>query len=135
MQNDDPESQWWVSQSLHPPYETRALEPQSLPKSGECDKIEVMKSSTITPGTEAEVWLRILYPDKKMTADVAHAILGLSFPPADLKRMTELSAKAQAGVLTPDEDFEMDNIERVGSILSILKSKARQALKRTKRRA
>jgi hypothetical protein len=93
-----------------------------------------MKSATVTPRTEAEVWFRILYPDQKMPPDVARAILDLSFPPVDLNRMSELSAKARAGVLTPAEDVEMDNIERVGSILSILKSNARQALKRPKRR-
>jgi hypothetical protein len=47
--------------------------------------------------------------------------------------MRELSAKARRGTLTPEEDAEMDNFERVGSILSILKSKARQVLKRSRR--
>ena len=37
--------------------------------------------------------------------------------------------------LTPEEDAEMDNLERAGSILSTLKSKARQVLKRSSRRA
>ncbi len=47
--------------------------------------------------------------------------------------MRELSAKARAGTLTPAEDEKMDAYERAGALLSILKSKARQALKKTGR--
>jgi len=49
--------------------------------------------------------------------------------------MRELSARARAGTLTTEEDAEMDNFERVGSILSTLKSKARQTLKGSSRSA
>lgn len=49
--------------------------------------------------------------------------------------MRDLSAKARAGTLTPEESDQMDNFERVGSILSTLKSKARQILKSSKRDA
>jgi hypothetical protein len=45
--------------------------------------------------------------------------------------MHELSSNARTGTLTPEEDAEMDNFERVGSVLSTLKSKARQVLKRS----
>ena len=72
----------------------------------------------------------ILHPDEDLSPRTARAILGLSFPKNDVARMHELSAKARAGTLTPEEDAQMDNFERVGSILSILKSKARQVLKR-----
>jgi hypothetical protein len=90
-----------------------------------------MKTATLAPKTEAEVWLRILHPDDNLSPRVANAILGLSFQKDDLARMHELSAKARAGSLTPEEDAEMDAFERVGSILSTLKSKARQVVKRT----
>ena len=90
-----------------------------------------MKTATLAPKTEAEVWLRILHPDDDLTPRVANTILGLSFRKDDLARMHELSAKARAGTLTPEEDAEMDTFERVGSILSTLKSKARQVIKRT----
>ena len=49
--------------------------------------------------------------------------------------MHELSAKARAGTLTPEEDAEIDDFERAGSILSTLKSRARQVLKRSSRGA
>ena len=92
-----------------------------------------MKTASLPPSTEAEVWLRILHPDEELSPRVARAILGLSFPKNDISRMHELSAKARAGTLTPDEDTEMDDFERVGSILSTLKSKARQVLRRSSR--
>jgi hypothetical protein len=96
-------------------------------------KMTAMKTASLAPKTEAEVWMRILHPDEKLPPRVAGAILGLSFPKADVIRMRELSAKARAGSLTPEEDAEMDNYERVGAILSTLKSKARQVLKRLSR--
>ncbi len=92
-----------------------------------------MKTTALAPKTEAEVWLRILHPDEEMSPRAARAILGLSFSNTDVTRMHELSAKARSGTLTPEEDAEMDNFERVGSILSILESKARQVLKRSNR--
>ena len=94
-----------------------------------------MKTASLAPKTEAEIWLRILHPDEELSPRVARAILGISFPKNDISRMHELSAKARAGTLTPEEDAEMDNLERVGSILSTLKSKARQILKRSSRGA
>ena len=90
----------------------------------------MLPMKALAPKTEAEVWLRILHPDDELSPGVSRAILGLSFPEREIDRMHELSAKARAGSLTPEEDAEMDNFERVGSILSILKSKARQVLKR-----
>ena len=94
-----------------------------------------MKSSSLAPKTEAEVWLRILHPDDELSPTVARAILGLSFPKDEISRMRKLSAKARAGRLTPEEDAAMDNYERAGSVLSALKSKARQVLKRSSRGA
>lgn len=86
--------------------------------------------TAIPPSLEAEIWLHILHPDRKLSARVANAFLKLSFPEGDLARMHDLSAKARKGTLTADEDAEMDGYERVGTLLSTLKSKARQVLKR-----
>jgi hypothetical protein len=94
-----------------------------------------MKTRPLAPNTEAEVWLRILHPDEEFSPRVARVILALSFPKNDVARMRELSAKARAGTLTPYENAEMNDLERVGSILSTLKSKARQVLKRSSRGA
>lgn len=94
-----------------------------------------MKNASLAPKTEAEVWLRILHPDDDLSPPVARAILKLCFPADEISRMRELSAKARAGTLTPEEDTLMDNYERAGSILSTLKSRARQVLKRSSRGA
>lgn len=94
-----------------------------------------MSTAPLAPQTEVEVWMRILRPDRPLTPRLARAILGLSFPEADAARMHELSAKARAGTLTPREDAEMDDFERAGALLSTLKSKARQVLKRPGRGA
>ncbi len=72
---------------------------------------------------------RIQHMKSTITPNMARAVLRLSFPKAHRDRMRKLSAKARAGALTPDEDSEMDDFERAGALLSILKSKARQALK------
>lgn len=94
-----------------------------------------MKTASLPPKTEAEVWLRILHPDDDLSPGAARAILGLSFPKDEVSRMRELSAKARAGTLSSEESAEMDTFERVGSILSTLKSKARRVLKRSSRGA
>jgi hypothetical protein len=65
-----------------------------------------------------------------LTPKVARVLVGLAFPDSETARMGELAAKTRAGALTPDEDRQMDDHERFGAILSILKSRARQALLR-----
>jgi hypothetical protein len=94
-----------------------------------------MKSATLPADTEADIWLSILHPDRKLTPKVARALLRLSFPDSEKDRMRELSEKARAGTLTPEEDREMDDIERAGAILSMLKSRARMVLKRSSRKS
>ena len=59
----------------------------------------------------------------------ARAILDLGFPPDDLEQMRQLSAKAQEGTLSADEQVRITNYERVGHILSLMKAKARHSLK------
>lgn len=66
-----------------------------------------MKTASLSPKTEVEVWMRILHPDETLSPRVARAILGLSFRKSDVGRMHELSAKTRAGTLTPDKDEEM----------------------------
>jgi hypothetical protein len=76
------------------------------------------------------IFSRVLEPDQAtLSAAAARALLALGFPPADQDRMRQLSAKAQQGTLTPAEQAEINNYERVGHILSLMKSKARRSLK------
>jgi hypothetical protein len=57
------------------------------------------------------------------------AILELDFKKADKDRMRALLAKAKKGTLTAKEKVEIDKYERVGHMLSLMKSKARRSLK------
>jgi hypothetical protein len=88
-----------------------------------------MSMKTLSPGDEVGVWLRILYPDGELTPASARVLLRLTFPEKDKGRMRRLSAKARMGTLTEDEEHAMEVYVRAGTMLSILKSKARQVLK------
>jgi hypothetical protein len=65
----------------------------------------------------------------------ARALLQFKFSEHDRARMDELSAKARAGALTPTEQADLDTFERLGCLLDVIHSKARQALKKKPRRA
>ena len=93
-----------------------------------------MKTATLAPATEAAIWARVINPSGTLTPAVARAILKLEFNAADRERMNELAQKAQNGELTSEEEFEIDNFERVGNLLAILKSQSRKLLKRPARR-
>jgi hypothetical protein len=49
-----------------------------------------------------------------------------------LNRADKLAAKARVGILTPEEERELDDYVAVGSALEFLKSKARTSLKRVR---
>ena len=84
------------------------------------------------PTTEANMWELILRPRfGRMSAETAHTILGFSIPAAERSRMKILLAKAKDGNLTKEESLEMDEFERMGTMLSILKARARRVLKAT----
>jgi hypothetical protein len=81
---------------------------------------------------EGDIWNRVLEPEKGTISPAsAKEILALDFPQIDKQRMHELAAKARAGKLSPAEELEIDVYGRVGSVLSIWKSKARKSLKKT----
>ena len=63
-----------------------------------------------------------------MSPELARFVLDLDFPPGDHARFEELSAKAQAGALTPDEAAELDNYLHVDNLLAILRLKAERSL-------
>ena len=56
-------------------------------------------------------------------------ILRIEFSSQDKERMRELLEKANQGTRTPDEDEEANGFERLGHVLSMLKSIARRTLK------
>jgi hypothetical protein len=81
--------------------------------------------------TESAIWSRLLRPaGRTLSVAVARALLLLDFPDEDKERMHKLAAKAREGLLTSHEQEEVANYERVGNLLALMKTKARQSLKR-----
>ena len=82
------------------------------------------------PNNEAAILVRLLGPSQMMLSpEAAEAILAIGFSQADNDRMQELAAKARAGILNQEEQDEVEAYGRVGSLISMLKSSARQSLK------
>jgi hypothetical protein len=63
-----------------------------------------------------------------MNTVAAEQILKLEFSDEERTRMHELAVKNQTGKLAPEESSEVDHYSRVGSMLSVLQSRARQVL-------
>jgi hypothetical protein len=59
----------------------------------------------------------------------ARKLLEFQFGTSHHTHLKALSQKAQAGTLSPTEQEELDEYIRVGTLLSILQSRARRALK------
>jgi len=80
--------------------------------------------------SEVAIFGRVLEPEEAtLDAAAARAILELDFKRSDKERMQHLLGKAKKGSLTTKEKTEIDNYERVGHMLSLMKSKARRSLK------
>jgi hypothetical protein len=59
---------------------------------------------------------------------VARFVLDLDFKPQDHARFEELSAKAQDGILSPEESNELEGFLHVDSLLAIMRLKAAHSL-------
>jgi hypothetical protein len=80
---------------------------------------------------EAAILTRIAGPDEPtLSSSAAKGLLTLGFSAADKDRMHALVGKARAGTLNADEQAEVEAYSRICSMLGIVKSKARRALKR-----
>jgi hypothetical protein len=80
--------------------------------------------------TEAEILSRVIAPSTpNLPIQIAEMILFFAFPNEDQERLNQLAQKAREGVLTGEEQAEIDAYERVGYFLSLLQSKARISLK------
>ena len=65
-----------------------------------------------------------------LSAEHARYVLSLKFSEAEQERSGMLSRKAREGTLTPKERSELDKLLMANSFLIVLKSKARESLKR-----
>jgi hypothetical protein len=93
-----------------------------------------MKTKTPSSGNSSPVRRQFQF-DGELSPVAARALLKFGFAARDRVRMEELSAKARSGTLTPSEQGELDVFERLGCVLDILHSKARQALRRKPQQA
>jgi hypothetical protein len=79
---------------------------------------------------EVSILARLLAKDEEeLPAEMARYLLGLGFNRRDKERMHELAVRNQDGALSKDERDELIAYAKTGSVLSILKSKARRILK------
>jgi hypothetical protein len=86
--------------------------------------------TTEPKNTEGTIWSRLLEAKAAtLSPEAASSLLELDFTEDDRARMHELSQKAQAGTLTVTEQAEIEDYGKVGSILGVLHSKARVALR------
>jgi hypothetical protein len=87
--------------------------------------------SEITMINEAEILSRVIAPEAPtLFPDTAKILLSFDFPKEDRDRMEQLAEKAREGMLTSEEQIEIDCYERVGHFLSLLRAKARISLRR-----
>ena len=85
--------------------------------------------TTVTPLTEAEIWTRIIMPEKNdLSPETARSLLELTFAEGDKARMNDLARKNREGGLTDDERKELALYVKVGDVLSLLHLKARKFL-------
>jgi hypothetical protein len=82
--------------------------------------------STTAANFDGDILARVIAPGSpELTKPTAKWLLTLDFPPEDRERMNQLAGRAGDGELTIDQQREIDAYERVGHILSLLRSKAR----------
>jgi hypothetical protein len=80
--------------------------------------------------SEIAIFARLIKAnDGDLSHDLARYILTLGFDDQDQARMRELAEKNQRGVLTSQEEQELQNYVKVGHMLALLHSKARRSLK------
>ncbi len=87
--------------------------------------------SAILENTEAAIWNRVVDPDaSNLSREAAESWLRICLPDPDRERVNVLADKAREGTLTATEEAELENYRHVGRLMELLKSKARQSLKR-----
>lgn len=69
--------------------------------------------------------------DADLSPEAAQGLLAFGFSQTQQRRMAELAAKARSGELSDEESMEANNYEQVSSLLGVLQSRARMALKRS----
>jgi hypothetical protein len=87
-------------------------------------------TSTQTHETEGSILARILSNKHgTLPPEVARYLLDAGFSEEDKARMHELAVRNQEGTISPSEKAELLAFVNAGSVLSLLKAKARRTLK------
>lgn len=84
--------------------------------------------------TIVEVGTKVLYrairpSEGDLPSDASRWLLSVRLTAEDCEKVNQLAAKARAGTLTGEERDELEEIERVTSLLELMQSKARLSLK------
>ena len=91
-----------------------------------------MHTTTADGASQSEIAIlaRVLGNDQgQLPPDMARYILTLGFGACDKTRMHDLAVRNQEDALSPAEKEELFAYAKAGSLLGILQSKARRALK------
>ena len=91
-----------------------------------------MQSGTINRAGPMEVTIlaRVLAKGKgKLPREMARYLLNCGFSASDTARMHDLAVRNQEDGLSDDEKEELSAYAKTGTVLSILKSRARRALR------
>ncbi len=96
----------------------------------------MLKTATpLDPSSEVTILARVLGKENgQLPATTARYYLTLEFTDADKTRMHDLAQRNQDGALSASEQQELFAYAKVGTLLSILKSRARRALKANPRK-
>ncbi|MFL5241457.1 MAG: hypothetical protein ACJ8FY_05060 [Gemmataceae bacterium] len=79
--------------------------------------------------TEAAILSRVIQSSKlTLSPEAAQALRDLRFTEEDRKKMHELAVKNQKGLLSPEEERELDSYVRVGRFLDLISAKAAKSL-------
>ncbi len=93
-----------------------------------------MKTDTISAHSASAVLDRLLEPlARSLTPAAARAVVDFRLDREDQTRIAELAQKCQEGVLTTKERQEYEAYVRTGDLITILQSKARRLLKKTRK--
>ena len=89
-----------------------------------------MTPSRYSPAIRISLLERVFdLPGTGMTPSLAERILEMDFPEADAVRVEELNEKANEGLLSVDEESELEAYIDVANLLAVWQSKARQSLR------
>jgi hypothetical protein len=85
-------------------------------------------AATFLPQSVQTKWDRATRFQGKLTPSAARALLKLQFTSDVESRMRKLLAKAKKGMISHEEDDEMNAYEQMACMLDILHARARRAL-------